>query len=244
MKTLKTTLVILFLLSLATFSWAQEGVIVYEVKMNLHRSLTKEREAMKNMIPEFNVSKQALYFNPQASLYKRMVDEEEEAIAGSGGGVTMRIRMNSEEQYLLPAEFKKVSLREFNGKKYIVQDSISTLPWKFTDGTKTILGYTCKQATYFDEKRNRTVVAWYTDKLRPFLGPEGYASLPGGVLEIDVNNGERTLKALQVELRPLKKGELVEPVKGEKVTEKQYQAMMSEQMERMRQNGNNMIIRN
>ncbi|RNI30448.1 GLPGLI family protein [Rufibacter latericius] len=243
MKILKFTLALLALLCTLSPAWAQEGVIVYEVKMNMHRALSKEREAMKAMIPEYNVSKQALYFSPEASLYKRLVDEEEEATAGSGG-VMIRMRNANGELYLKPAEAKRVALREFNGKKYLVQDSLAMLPWKLVEKTKTVAGYPCKQAHYFDEKRKQNVVAWYTDKMRPFLGPDSFASLPGAVLEVDINEGERVIKALQVDLRPLKKGELVEPTKGEKITEKQFQALMSEQMERMRQNGGNMIIRN
>ncbi|WP_210464669.1 GLPGLI family protein [Rufibacter roseolus] len=243
MKTLKFTLSLLTFLCTFSLAFGQEGVIVYEVKMDMHRMLSKEREAMKSMIPEYNVNKQALYFNPEASLYKRLVDEEEEATAGSGG-VMFRERNAFWELYLKPTESKRVSLRDFNGKKYLVQDSLTMLPWKFGEGTKTVAGYPCKQASYFDEKRKHIVVAWYTDKLRPFLGPDSYASLPGAVLEIDVNNGERVVKALQVDLRPLKKGELVEPTKGERISEKQFQALMNEQMERMRQNGGNMIIRN
>ncbi|MBA9077943.1 GLPGLI family protein [Rufibacter quisquiliarum] len=243
MKSILTTLFFFILLCASTGAMAQEGVIIYEVKVNLHRALTKERESMKAMMPEFNVSKQALYFNQQASLYKRMVDEEEEAAAGTSG-TSFRIRMGGGELFLVPSESKRISLREFNGKKYLIQDSLSTLPWKFGKETKTIAGYVCRQATYFQEQRNQTVVAWYTEKLRPYLGPDSYASLPGAVLELDVNNGERVVKALQVDVRPLKKGELVEPVKGEKVTEKQYQAMLSEQMERMRQGGGNIMIRN
>ncbi|KAA3438393.1 GLPGLI family protein [Rufibacter hautae] len=243
MKTCIFTLGLLAFFCTFSLAWAQEGVIVYEVKMNMHRTLGKDREGMKSMIPEYNVSKQALYFSPEASLYKRLVDEEEEATAGSGG-VVFRMRNANGELYLKPAESKRVSLRDFNGKKYLVQDSLTLLPWKMGEETKTVAGYPCKQATFVDEKRKQTVVAWYTDKLRPFLGPDSYASLPGAVLEIDVNNGERVVKALQVDLRPLKKGELVEPTKGEKITEKQFQAMISEQMERMRQNGGNMIIRN
>ncbi|WP_192821099.1 GLPGLI family protein [Rufibacter sp. LB8] len=245
MKNLLKSFTAAFCLLLSTAAAAQEGVIVYEAKMNMHRNLPKEREAMKAMIPEFSVSKQALTFNANTSLYKRMVDEEEEAaqMSSAGGGVRFSMRTASGELYLQPGESKRVSQRDFNGKKYLIQDSLTVLPWKFGTETKTILGYSCKQATYFDERRKQTVVAWYTEKLRPFLGPESYGSLPGGILEIDVNNGERVIKALQVDLRPLKKNELLEPTKGEKITEQQYQALLTEQMEQMRRNGGT-IIRN
>ena len=40
------------------FGQTNEGMITYETKINVHRTLPKEREEMKKMIPEFRVSQQ------------------------------------------------------------------------------------------------------------------------------------------------------------------------------------------
>ncbi len=67
-------LIIGVLIFLATtqivFGQTNEGMITYETKINMHRTLPKEREDMKNMIPEFRVSQQQLFFNADESLYK------------------------------------------------------------------------------------------------------------------------------------------------------------------------------
>jgi GLPGLI family protein len=88
----------------------------------------------------------------------------------------------------------------------------------------------CKQAYYTDDERKQTITAWYTDVLRSFLGPDRYNSLPGAVLAIDINNGERVIAATQIEVRPLKKNELKEPTIGQKITEKEFRKLMQEQM--------------
>ena len=81
-------------------------------------------------------------------------------------------------------------------------------PWKFGTETKTIAGYECRQAYYADtDPRGQKVevTAWFTDKLRPFLGPDRYFSLPSAVLAVNINNGERVTLAKTIELRELKK---------------------------------------
>lgn len=241
MKTLVFFLTSLLVLQ-AHISFAQtEGVITYEVKMNLHRRLPKEREAMKASIPEWNILKQQLFFNSQESLFKPLEEDEDMDVNAGGGGMRMRFRMPQAETYLHYANAQKLTQTEFMGKKYLIEDSVSIMPWKFGNETKTILGYECKQAIYINEASNQTVIAWYTDRIRPFLGPDNYYSLPGAILEVDINNGERILKALSVDLKTLKKNDLKAPNSGQRVTQKEYQALMEEQIQKMGGNGRVMI---
>ena len=89
------------------------------------------------------------------------------------------------------------------------------------------------------------MVAWYTDQLRPSMGPENFNSLPGTILQIDINAGERVITAIRIEGRPLKKSEMKIPSSGQRISQKAFSKMMDEQMERMRANGGGgMIIRN
>jgi GLPGLI family protein len=243
-----------------------EGVIAYETKINMHRRLAPERAEMKTMIPEYRTTKEQLFFNTDESLYKTVIEDEEDQEFGGhgagGGGVRMVFRQPNTELYVQPSSQMVVSKQEFMGKDYLIVDTLKMSPWKFGTETKEIMGYTCKQA-YFTrteeqqsmrisgsgpptpEKKMVTqeITAWYTDKIRPFLGPERFNSLPGAVLAIDINNGERVIVATKVELRPLKKNELKVPDKGEKTTQAEFRKMTEEQMQKMRANGG-MIIRN
>lgn len=214
------------------FGQALAGVIRYEVKINLHRRLPPDREAMKDAIPEFNVHREELFFNETASLYKP-VEEDEDEFEADGGGMRVRFRRPQGEYYTDQAAAASVVQQDIMGKKYLIQDSLSVLPWKLGTETKTILGYTCRQATYYNEERQQEIVAWYTDKLRPFLGPERFNSLPGGVLQVDVNGGETVITAQQVALRPLKKNELKAPTGGERITQAEFQKISRDQMQRM-----------
>ncbi|MBC5994650.1 GLPGLI family protein [Pontibacter cellulosilyticus] len=245
MKSTLTIVGTLVLMLVSQFTFAQEqGAITYETKLNMHRNIPAERAQMKDMIPEYRTVRNILTFNAAESLYKPLIDEQDDMAAASGGsGQFVMVRTPQNQTYINTSQDKRVLLREFMGKTYITQDSLSIMPWKFGDETKTIQGYTCKQAFYTDEKSGKTTVAWYTDKLRPNLGPDNFTSLPGAVLEIDFDNGLRVTRATKVDFKPLKKNDLVEPTKGEKVTNQQYQAMVEEQMKQCG-NGNNFIIRN
>ena len=78
------------------------------------------------------------------------------------------------------------------------------------------MGYYCKQAMHYNEDRKQQVVAWYAPQLRPFLGPEKFNTLPGAVLEVNVNDGERVITAKNLQARALKKNEVKIPSQGSK----------------------------
>ncbi len=229
------------------FGQDAEGVITYEVKMNLHRRIPPERAQMKQMIPEFRTTKQQLFFKSGESLYKTLIeDDDEETTSVSGGGMRMMMRTPNTETYLDQHSGIMLSKQEFLGKEYLIEDSVKVSPWKFGTETKTIAGYECKQAYYTDESnpnQKNEITAWYTDKIRPFLGPERFNTLPGAVLAVDVNNGERVMLAKKIEIKELKKNDLKAPTSGTKISRKEFRALMEEQMKK---NGgsNQFIIRN
>lgn len=261
----KVILLVGILVSVAAIQvvMGQTGVILYEQKVNMHRNIPAEREGMKAMIPEFRTTKQQLFFNAAESLYKTVIEDEEEQFSTGGGGMRMTFRMPNTEMYMQNSG-KIISKQEFMGKNYLIEDSVQMSPWKFGDQVKTIAGYECRMAYFTRTDTVRTMVigtpsanepkpepqvrtteitAWYTDKIRPFLGPERYNTLPGAVLAIDINNGERVIVAKTIELRELKKNELKEPTNGTKTTQAEFRKLMDEQMKQMG-GGRGMIIRN
>lgn len=244
MKNVLLVVGIVVMLTAAHFVFGQvpEGVIDYEVKMNMHRRLPPDQASMKDMIPEFSISKDQLFFNGKESLYKTIEEDEDEPEPG-GGGMRMHLKRPNIQTYFNYDNSRKVMLQEFMGKDYLIEDSIRIAPWKFGMETKTILGYTCKQASFYNTERKTNVVAWYTDQLMPFRGPESFNSLPGTVLQVDINEGERIVTASKIEARPLKKNEMKIPSGGQRMTNDEFNKMQEAQMERMRANGANIIIR-
>lgn len=236
----------------------QQGVITYENRMNMHRNIPADRQEMKAMIPEFRTTKMQLIFNAEESLYKPIIEDEEEQFGG-GGGVRMSFRMPKTETYTNSSTSMILSLQELMGKKYLITDTVKMSPWKIGTEKKDIMGYSCSMA-YFTltqeittmrvengtptpEKRTITqeITAWFTDQIRPSLGPERFNTLPGTVLALDVNNGERVIVARNIELRELKKDELKVPDASTKVSQAEFRKIQDEQMEKMRANGRTFI---
>lgn len=206
-----------------------EGVITYEITVNNHRNLTPEREGMKAMIPQYRTFKQQLFFNANESLYKPLIEEEDDDQESREGGMR-RFRFAGAINYTNPSTSEFLSQMDVFGKKYLVTDTLKPAPWKFGTETKTVQGYECMQAYYItSDERKQTITAWYTTKLAPMLGPEKYNTLPGTVLAIDVNNGERVIVAKKIELRALTKNELKVPTEGQKVTSEEFKKIMQEQ---------------
>lgn len=236
------------------FAQESTGFVEFEDRINVHRRLPPDRQEMKAMMPEYRITKFQLIFNDAESLYKPIIeDEEEQEFGTAGGGMRMRFRTPNTETYLNQVEGKVVVKQEFMGKDYLIEDSVRVSPWKFGTETKTIQGYECKQAYFTDETQvmrngetvteKREITAWYTSQIRAFLGPDRFNSLPGAILALDINNGERVLVATKIELRELKKNELKAPAKGEKTTQAEYRKMVEEQMKKMGAGGG-VIIRN
>lgn len=225
-----------------------EGVITYEVTINMHRRIPKEREQMKAMIPEFRKTKDQVFFNSTQSLQRPVIEDSEEEMGSSGGhgGVTIRMQAPQVEIFYDNSTQLRTVMQEFMGKNYLIEDTLKVAPWKFGTETKMVAGYECRQAYYTDESRpeqKTEVTAWYTDKMRPFLGPERFHSLPGTILAVDINNGERVIVAQKIEMRSLKRNEMEKPAKGIKTTQEEYRKIVDEQMKRMGGSGG-MVIRN
>jgi GLPGLI family protein len=226
--------------------WAQftEGVVLYESKTHAHRRLTGDREQFKAMVPEYITTKAELFIKGDETLYKPVIEDDEDPMGnnrGGGGPMRMMMRGAQTEHYHNFDTYMAIAFQEFAGKKYQIEDTLRISPWKFGTETKVILGYTCQQATLRNEEMRSDLVAWYAPALMATFGPESYHSLPGAILEIDFNEGERVITAKKIDIRPLKKNEFKIPSGGQKVTRTEFREMMQEQMRRMGGDGNRSI---
>lgn len=244
---MKINILFLFVaLFLPIFASAQnnEGIIIFEEKVNVHRSLPPDAEDMKAMIPEFRIHQSELLFNATESLYRNIEEEDDDdADSGGGGGIVMKIQRPEATFYRNFTTKRKVDYREFMGKNYLIEDTLAGGNWKMSGQSKQVLGYNCMSATMTDTTRKREITAWFTDAMGLSTGPQTFGQLPGMVLEVDINNGEIVISAKKVEFKKLKKGELEAPKKGEKITEAEFQKRVADAL---RENGGRSmrIIRN
>ena len=128
-----------------------EGKIVYERTINMHKRLPPEAEQFKAMVPEFQTSKMALFFNDHQSLYKAIQQEENQLPeASTGGGRNFSFRFgggsDNSETFRDYNTLQIVESRELGPKMYLIEDTLQELKWKLDGDTMTINGYLCYKA--------------------------------------------------------------------------------------------------
>ena len=125
-----------------------------------------------------------------------------------------------------------LTYEDFNGRKFIIKDTISTIAWTLTRETSKILGYEVKKATAI--VKNKIYEAWYTPKLDFRNGPAEFGGLPGLILklEISVTNKKMLRKDIYQATNVMvnNKVKIEKPTKGQLVTKSEYKTIRDEMM--------------
>ncbi|MEM6377769.1 MAG: GLPGLI family protein [Bacteroidota bacterium] len=236
MKFLKVILFIL--LPTLTFAQETEGMIIYELTVDMHRNLTGDRERLKRWIPKTMVKQYQLNFNQGASMFKEYVNLDEEPEGGSSGRSRMRYAMGAAtmgDMYQNFEDMRFVNSRELSGKKYLIKGDIEQTPWKITGQSREIAGYPCMQAIYDDELENKALTAWFTPSIPVSAGPGIYGQLPGLIVALDINNGEQVYRPMEIKFETPDKKDMAEPKKGKNVTDEEFTELLKEVMQQMRE---------
>ena len=248
------------LIAIPTLAQVKEGKIVYERTMQMQIRINDDNPAFQNMIPKERKDKFELFFTEGKSLWQPVEDDgqsDETAFGDAGGGMRMVIRMPGSNDIVFHnvTDSKKVEQRELAEKNYIITDSIRKLNWKVAGESKAILGHNCMKATSQrmqesfrmtmdngEAKREKVmdtlnIVAWFTNEIPGSFGPDMYqGQLPGTILEIDVNNGRTSYKAIEISPK-VDVAKIKEPSKGKKVTPEEFAKEREKMMQEMMQNG-------
>lgn len=78
-----------------------------------------------------------------------------------------------------------------------------------------------------------TVTAWYTPEVPINQGPGEYWGLPGLILEVSA--GQTTIVCSKIVMNPKEKAEIKAPNKGKEVTQEEFDKIVKDKMEEMRQ---------
>ena len=224
----------------------QSGKITYEMTIDIHRRMTGDRAQFKEMVPQYRTVKAELLFRDGQAIYKNLPpDEDEVAEQMASGGRRMRFGFRTADDvvWIDYENNRRVESREFMDKKFLIKGEPETFQWKLTGETKQVGQYLCQQATFADSTQQ--VVAWFTMNVPVPIGPSRFGQLPGLILHVDINEGERTLTATEIDLNPdLDLAAIVEPKKGKDVSQEEFRTIMREKMKEMGGHGGpGMMIR-
>jgi GLPGLI family protein len=215
------------------------GEIVFEDKINIHKNLPPEMEAMKDRIPEFRESKKILYFNSEEALYinkpkdeKELKEQQEFRGEGRRGPRGGRFGRNENNKfYTNIADKKSIDFRNFFGKDFLIEGNREALKWKITGDQKQVGSYLCQKATFQDSTQN--IIAWFTPMIPVSSGPDNYFGLPGMILHMDFDDGTRQITAIDISLKALEADVIIKPTDGKKITEEEFDKMREEKMKEM-----------
>lgn len=213
-----------------------QGVIHYELTIDMHRTLPANRPELRNFIPQYRTDHFSLFFNADATAYKPRQEQTQEATGGGGMRVVMRTP-RIETHIDRSSRARSVSL-DFMGRNMLIVDTVGIEPWRFGSETMQIAGYTVMMAWTKDTVNNVEITAWFSPQLPRLQGPDRFVTLPGTVLAVDINNGERVWVARSIEGREVTPEELTiyRPNRAEVMTREQFNAFLEAQMQRMNQN--------
>ncbi|NND63516.1 MAG: GLPGLI family protein [Flavobacteriaceae bacterium] len=278
----KLFLLLLVFYSFTGISQSISGIAYYESKTTIDMDNFGRRdmtEAMKKQIADRMKSMlektYILTFNNNESIYK----EEEKLEAGAGGG-GFRMMMSSftpGEQYKNIETNQILEEREFFGKQFLINDTITNLQWEVGKESKQIGQYLAIKATAIKQvdpndfsmaRRRRppseseekkegeevkdsipkerdpmdeievpkevTVTAWFTPQIPVKTGPGEYGGLPGLILELNIDR--TTLLCSKIVLNPKEADKIAPPEKGKEVSREEYNKIVKEKTEEMREN--------
>ncbi len=213
------------------------GKITFEEKFDLHRNLPEEREDMKAMIPQYSSAFFELTFTDQESVYYPQKESEETAAQGvpTRGG-PMRFGRENRTIYKNMTEDRMIDSRDFMQKQFLILGPPTPRKWKIGSQQKEILGYNCMEANFRVDSVT-TLKAWFTPQLSNSNGPSDYQGLPGMILQIDINEGLRTLTATNINLDSVDTSVIIAPTKGKEITSEEFEKIREEKMKEMQLHG-------
>ena len=199
----------------------KEGRVTYErtVQMQVNFSSGMSDE-IQRMIPRTRTDRFELNFANNQSLWRAAEsDNRDDMVPSENGGMQIRTIATGASDIVF-SDFgtaRRVESRELFDKKFLVDDSIRQGKWKMTGETKTILNHNCMKATstrigmkpqtsFVDGKMERkevidttNIIVWFATDIPVAAGPgEFQGQVPGLILEVEVNNGRQTYKAINI----------------------------------------------
>lgn len=240
-STIKLLAMLGFFLPGLCFAQTTEGSVTYTetIKMKIEVPEGMNEEEFRKMVPSEQKASKILVFNTKECLYS---DAPEQAKGDTDasfthdngeGDVQMNFKIQRPEnhQYRDIENGKRIESTEFFGRFFLIMETPKRMKWKISAEQKQIAGYLCQKAVLQDTSRQ--VEAWFTAQIPVSVGPGEFADLPGMILELSMANGDRTVVAEKVELKPLEKKAIEKPTKGKDVTREEFTKIRDEKMKEM-----------
>lgn len=232
MKVLSCILFILGSIYIAHTQDAQSGKITFKETIKLHFDMGDEHPEMAKMFPSSQSVDKVLFYTKSESLYKNLEAPKDLDLKHEENGNDFQIVMKMPESIVYIHSGEKLYLRsqDLMGKEFLISDKPEKYKWKITGEQKTILNYSCQKALLQDT--SAIVAVWFTSQIPVSAGPAGLSGLPGMILAVESDNGDRMTIATSIESLP-ESFAFTRPSKGKKVNRQEYEKIRADKMKEM-----------
>lgn len=208
------------------------GEVVYEEVAKLDIQLEGVDAGLASQIPDVRKTEKVLYFTEEEALFKNLPEEDPgEHMSMEGSGMIVNVYEPDNQIYFDLKDGEVIEQKEFMSRSFLIESELEPVSWKLTGEQREILDYACQEA--IREVNGGEVHVWFTPQIPVSIGPGRYHGLPGMVLAVVTNGGDRTLEAIRVVPELTDTGVLKKPTKGKKVTQEAYQAIVDEKLKEM-----------
>lgn len=242
-----------------------EGKATYMSKRTLDMSRfgqmsEQQKKQMKARFKNFLEKTYTLSFNQPESSFKENVKLDAPGTSGPSWS-----RSNGQGSIYKNLKDKEMieDVEQFS-KRFRVMEEMELPQWEMSAETKQIGQYLCYKATMVrvdnsidwgsifsrrarnNQKKDSSkttkdkeavklqkITAWYTPQIPVSAGPERYWGLPGLILEI--NAGRTTMLCTEIVINPEEVVEIKKPSKGKEVSRDEYNVMMKQKSEELRE---------
>ncbi len=208
------------------------GKITFKETIKFKMDFGGDNPELAKMLPPSQSIDKVLFFDADQSLFKNndkpkdlKINHEEE-----GNQMQMVFKMPESVVYINTKDQVLLQSEDLMGKEFLISDKPTTQTWKVTGEQKKILNYVCQKAILNDT--SAVTIAWFTPQIPVSAGPSAMNGLPGMILAIERDNGDRMTIATSIEDLP--SGFVFEkPSKGKKVGKKEFEKIRDEKMKEM-----------
>jgi len=227
-------MLIVLLSSFSAFSQNSDGYAYYLKKSifdlnNSPKNLnTKEKATANNMIKNLNKLEYKLSFNCDTAIFEELkkMDANNDVFAiklariysGFNGSIFYDLKRD-----------KIIHKKEVAGNFYLVSSTTRKDDWKLTKEKLIINSFICYKAIKKETiegswgSKEIEIIAWYSPMIPINFGPDGYAGLPGLIVQLEKGNVVTYLKKIIfVEGNVINK----EPTKGKRISKKEFDSIM------------------
>ena len=232
-RTVLTILSIAFFMIDFSQSDNTQGSVTYEEVIKFDIQMDNISAEMQAMMPKENRNSTILYFNEDESRYENLEKKEDGLIDEESEGGAVKIMISQPENIIYRDLKNKRTIKqtEFMTRVFLIESDYSNDVWKLTGNQKMILEFPCQEAIKnVDESE---VIVWFTPAIPVSSGPAEYANLPGLVLEMHTDNGDRTIIATSIDLKKITSDKIQKPKKGKKVSSDEFRAIVEEKTKEM-----------